>query len=258
MAITDKEKGVWGLDQVYNKINQGSIWEYTGTTELFTWGSNEHGNLGHNQGPAQVDAISSPVQVPGNGWKYIKSNAYNQRAYAIKTDGTFWVWGNGWGGNLGIVGISHAIKLSSPTQIPGTWDTSAIDTFGSSGQCNSAIKADKTLWSWGYNTNGTMGTGNNSSKSSPTQVPGSWESVCSNNYWALGIKTGGTLWCWGKNSSGVWGNNQAHNTTSNSPKQVGSDATWYSVKGSLKNSVMAVKTDGTLWMWGKNNVGSLG
>ena len=26
MAITDKEKGVWLNDQVYNKINQGSIW----------------------------------------------------------------------------------------------------------------------------------------------------------------------------------------------------------------------------------------
>ena len=24
MAITDKETGVWGLDQVYNKINQGA------------------------------------------------------------------------------------------------------------------------------------------------------------------------------------------------------------------------------------------
>ena len=29
MAITDKEQGVWEVDQVYNKINQGSIWEYT-------------------------------------------------------------------------------------------------------------------------------------------------------------------------------------------------------------------------------------
>jgi len=34
MAITDKEKGVWGLDQVYNKINQGSIWEYSGASAL--------------------------------------------------------------------------------------------------------------------------------------------------------------------------------------------------------------------------------
>ena len=49
MAITDKEQGVWGLDQVYNKINQGSIWSYTSTANLYTWGRNEHGQLGLNQ-----------------------------------------------------------------------------------------------------------------------------------------------------------------------------------------------------------------
>ena len=38
MAITDKEQGVWGLDQVYNKINQGSIWEYNGPLGLMVVG----------------------------------------------------------------------------------------------------------------------------------------------------------------------------------------------------------------------------
>ena len=28
MAITDKEQGVWELDQGYNKINEGGIWNY--------------------------------------------------------------------------------------------------------------------------------------------------------------------------------------------------------------------------------------
>ena len=31
MAITTKEQGVWGLEEVYNKIKRGGIWEYTGT-----------------------------------------------------------------------------------------------------------------------------------------------------------------------------------------------------------------------------------
>ena len=30
MAITDKEQGVWDVDQVYNKINEGGIWSYDG------------------------------------------------------------------------------------------------------------------------------------------------------------------------------------------------------------------------------------
>ena len=49
MAITDKEKGVWGLDQVYNKINQGSIWSYNApggdAARLFAWGGNTFGEL---------------------------------------------------------------------------------------------------------------------------------------------------------------------------------------------------------------------
>ena len=52
MAITDKEQGVWGIDQVYNKLNQGSIWSYTTTGDnhtLWAWGSNTYGSLGVNQ-----------------------------------------------------------------------------------------------------------------------------------------------------------------------------------------------------------------
>ena len=66
MAITDKEKGVWGLDQVYNKINQGSIWEYSvpggDNLRLFSWGYNNTGGLGLNS----ETIYSSPVQIPGS------------------------------------------------------------------------------------------------------------------------------------------------------------------------------------------------
>lgn len=61
MAITDKEKGVWGLDQVYNKINQGSIWEYSNSSNLMAWGRGTTGELGQNDKTNR----SSPVQIPG-------------------------------------------------------------------------------------------------------------------------------------------------------------------------------------------------
>ena len=46
MAITDKEQGVWELDEVYNKINQGGIWSYSTTgiaQRMYMWGSNSYG-----------------------------------------------------------------------------------------------------------------------------------------------------------------------------------------------------------------------
>ena len=74
MAITDKEKGVWGLDQVYNKINQGSIWEYTNAGELRTWGRNNGGQLAQNN---LVDR-SSPVQLSGT-WSVSEGNSNTKR-----------------------------------------------------------------------------------------------------------------------------------------------------------------------------------
>ena len=50
MAITDKEQGVWDVDQVYNKINQGDIWQYTGAAGepggVWQWGPAGYGRLG--------------------------------------------------------------------------------------------------------------------------------------------------------------------------------------------------------------------
>ena len=53
---------------------------------------------------------------------------------ALKTDGTFWVWGHAGSGRLGL-NAPGAAHISSPTQIPGTWQI-----IGSSGNTGSAIK----------------------------------------------------------------------------------------------------------------------
>jgi alpha-tubulin suppressor-like RCC1 family protein len=42
-----------------------------------------------------------------------------------------------------------------------------------------------------------------------------------------------------------------------SPKQVGALTTWASIQGSYM-SALALKTDGTLWVWGSNSGGKLG
>ena len=65
MAITDEEKGVWGVDKVFAKQNQGSIWDYDGALGTwFNWGRNNYGNLGQNN----RTEYSSPVQIPGTTW----------------------------------------------------------------------------------------------------------------------------------------------------------------------------------------------
>ena len=72
------------------------------------------------------------------------------------------------------------------------------------------------------------------------------------------IKTNGTLWTWGYNGYGNlgYGSFGAGYSTS-SPAQVGSETTWKQI--SAGSIIMgAIKTDGTLWMWGYNGDGALG
>jgi alpha-tubulin suppressor-like RCC1 family protein len=74
------------------------------------------------------------------------------------------------------------------------------------------------------------------------------------------IKTDGTLWMWGYNATGALGQNQGPGQLDghSSPVQVGTDTTWKDIGSAGNNSVVAIKTDGTLWSWGQNDHGALG
>jgi YD repeat-containing protein len=250
MAITDKEKGVWGLDQVYNKINQGSIWEYSGANAFYVWSKNNVGQLGQNN----TTYYSSPVQISGSNWQSssdTSSGTYNS-SIAVKTDGTLWTWGYNDNGGLGQNAPTNS-HLSSPTQIPGTtW--SKVSMGNNSG---AAIKTDGTLWAWGYNGNGNLGQNNNINYSSPAQIPGTtWNKIESGFRRTHAIKTDGTLWSWGYGNYGYFGNNTSGPSNRvSSPVQV-PGTTWSEVHDAQYH-VLGLKTDGTLWAWGYDGHGEL-
>ena len=249
MAITDKEQGVWDVDQVYNKINQGGIWDYTGPKELWMWGYEQTGNN-------TILAISSPVQLPGANWDTVYS--FSNTISATKTDGTLWVWGSN---STGQLGQNDTTSRSSPIQIPGTWATGE-DKFTSQAQYVAhGIKSDNTLWAMGYNEYGNLGLNQPQPTqiSSPTQVPGAWDKLFGGGgFSTYAIRTDGTLWSWGYNGQGELGHNSiiAYPNGQSSPKQV-PGSTWDKGTGS-GNRAHAIKTDGTLWSWGRNQSGILG
>ena len=306
MAITDKKTGVWGLDQTYNKINQGSIWEYSGAIgmyvwgqnsgmlglgnetptathtqlpgnwshieahprqyrqvggvktdgTLWTWGPNQYGAGGYNQ---NIDAASSPIQIgTDTTWSIIAAGDKNMGA--SKTDGTMWVWGDARDGALGQNGPLN-VHQSSPIQIPGTtWGTNQLSSAAYDRQYL-AVKTDGTLWSWGNNDGGRLGINTPGHRSSPIQIPGTTWALCAmgkNN--SMAVKTDGTLWTWGDNDYGRLGINEAHGSQWSSPKQI-PGTSWKSTGKSISASgegMMAMRTDGTLWAWGRNNKGQLG
>jgi alpha-tubulin suppressor-like RCC1 family protein len=187
----------------------------------------------------------------------------------IKTDGTFWTWGVNYKGMLGLNESSPgpapgSDMYSSPVQL-GTGTDWAHARWGE--YCTMAVKTDGTLWSWGYNASGLLGLNStipwpSGGESSPRQVgtDTTWSTsmeTLSTGYNASGaIKTDGTLWMWGGNGQGQLALN--NKTGYSSPKQVGTDTDWSVLTGAGAVGVHAIKTDGTLWSWGQNNLGNLG
>ena len=217
---------------------------------LWMWGSNGNGQLGQNN----TTDYQSPVQIPGTQWKvaFGESNEGPASAYAFKTDGTLWAWGNS---SYGTLGQNSDVSYSSPIQIPGTWETENGRFYFSRGVL--AIKEDGTLWTWGYQNNGGLGHNQPDVRySSPKQVPGTqWKLVTSGqaNY---AIKTDGTLWCIGGNANSGGIPLNTGDIPRSSPVQI-PGTQWETVQAG-NYFYAATKTDGTFWMWGNQNPGRFG
>ena len=170
-----------------------------------------------------------------------------------------WVAGDG-----RMTGASNNTKYSSPVQIPGTnWGgPSSIANIKLSTGIGEGfriwLKSDGTLWGAGAGA-AKLGQNNNTAQSSPKQVGSGtdWRSLDSS--WGLTVasKTDGTLWAWGENLYGALGDGTTTNRSS--PKQI-PGTTWgeWVATSSSSNATFCIKTDGTLWGWGRNAYGSLG
>ena len=104
-----------------------------------------------------------------------------------------------------------------------------------------------------------MGINDASDRSSPVQLSGTtWTHIEWSKRHALGIKNDYTLWAWGQSFYGSLGQNTGGGGFDrSSPVQI--PGTQWSHAGSIHgNSSAAIKTDGTLWMWGYSNYGQLG
>ena len=218
---------------------------------LWAWGLNNNGQLGDN---SSLNSRQSPITTiaGGTNWKQVACGYYYTAA--IKTDGTLWTWGQN---NNGQLGDNTLTNRSSPvtTAAGGTnWKQVACGYYHTT-----AIKTDGTLWTWGYNFFGQLGNNNTVSYSSPvTTIAGgiNWSQVSCGFMHTTAIKTDGTLWTWGKNDFGQLGT--ANTVSYSSPvTTIAAGTDWKQVSAG-KNHTNAIKTDGTLWTWGINNLGQLG
>ena len=237
----------WGsVDDEDGKMFSGYYVQLAIKTDgtLWGWGQNDTSDFGGaSLGLNDTINRSSPTQVgTDTNWKSIKGIHYSINA--TKTDGTLWSWGMNKHGSLGLNNVHPAGRVSSPTQVGSstTWDR-VVST-------NLAMKTDGSLWAWGANWSGRLGLNDTDSRSSPTQIPGTWTSASvGSGADGRAVKSDGTLWVWGNNQEGVLGLNNANPAGRvSSPTQVPGTNWKQIVSGSARSQAM--KTDGSLWGWG--------
>ncbi len=115
-----------GTDTNWADVNGGDYGSCATKTDgtLWTWGSNGWGELGANfsgNGSMSTNSRSSPIQIPGTTW--LRPFAGKHWMGCLKTDGTWWGWGENRYGALGLNQSGPSSKFSSPVQLPGTWAT---------------------------------------------------------------------------------------------------------------------------------------
>jgi alpha-tubulin suppressor-like RCC1 family protein len=84
------------------------------------------------------------------------------------------------------------------------------------------------------------------------------QTVSAGTYHTVAIKADGSLWAWGNNTSAQLGLGDYDLAQQKVlPTQVGTATDWASVSAGTQHT-MAIKADGTLWVWGTNYDGSMG
>jgi len=219
---------------------------------LWTWGSDSEGELGTNDTTNR--SIPVTTSAGGNDWKQVSSGF--RHTAAIKNDGSLWTWGRGAEGQLG--NNNNTQRNTPVTTFAGqnTWKQVSCGDF-----FTTAIKTDGSLWVWGRNNDGQLGIFSNTNRSTPvTTFAGGtdWKQVAGGQENTVAIKTNGTLWIWGTNNGGRMGINDANDFNGkNTPVTTfAGGTTWKQVD--CGQFTTAIKTDGTLWTWGRNDYGQLG
>jgi alpha-tubulin suppressor-like RCC1 family protein len=210
---------------------------------LWGWGWNNEGQLGDGT----IIQRTTPVQIgTATDWKTVSSGLTH--SVGVKTNGTIWYWGK-------IASGTFSITSSIPIQIGSGSDWTDISAGANH---ILALKSNGTLWAWGLNNFSQLGLGNTTNMGAPTQVGNAtdWDYIQAGNYNSLAIKKNGTVWLWGNNIEGGLGDGT--NTNKNVPTQltITNSIKWPS--SMLADHMMTLKSDGSIWLWGKNADGQLG
>jgi alpha-tubulin suppressor-like RCC1 family protein len=196
--------------------------------------------------PSQLMAMTSKKE----GKSVVASGFYH--TCAIKEDYSLWCWGENSSGQLGIPEL-YGENATEPQFVMN--DVVFVSVNGAN---TCAIKKDGTLWCWGDNSWGQIGDGSfGGDVSQPTFVMDQVLKVSVGYRHTCAIKSDGSLWCWGNNQYGQLGDGTVGTTRPFLVQPIDMSRDVLDVSAGSDHTC-AVKTDGSLWCWGRNDRGQLG
>lgn len=228
-----------GYDHVVALKSDGTLW---------SWGANGNKQLAYDTGSENYSYIPVQEQTNATDWQAVAGGT--SYSAAIKTDGTIWSWGSNFSGNLGDNTTTESAVPVQEFTLSTDWVEVKIGMYQTV-----ALKSDGTIWSWGSNNSGNLGTGNTNNSSVPLQEATSstdWQSYAVGAEYTLAIKTDGTLWSWGNNSARQLGIGNVGWYMATPTQEITAADNWAKVYTAEGYSALAFKDDGTLWGWGSN------
>ncbi|WP_274653741.1 RCC1-like domain-containing protein [Paenibacillus humicola] len=211
---------------------------------VWAWGNNSNGDLGYGYDSAQARTV--PVQIPSlDSVTGIAAGLY--QSLAVKSDGTVWAWG---GNDFGELGDGTHTSRSVPVQVKNLDSAAAVTTGGT---VSLALKKDGTVWAWGESLSRDWNYGPNAKQ---VAVLDSVTAVAGGMSHAIALKRDGTVWAFGDNGYGQLGSGTVTAVELN-PVQAAHLDSVVSVAAGDDHS-LALRSDGTVWAWGRNNFGQLG
>jgi len=250
---------VGGLSFASLHYTLSTTYGITTSGDLYSWGNNSSGQLGDGT----TTNRSSPVAVVG-GLKFQKVICGSSAlcAWGLTPAGTLYAWGDNTNGELG---DNTVVAKSSPIAVSGGLTFTDITFVSSTGIIG--ITNTGAAYAWGVNTNGNIGDGTTTNRSSPTAVLGGLvftKIVCTGSISAasvMGLTSSGAAYGWGYNADGRLG--VGDTTPRSSPVAVLGGLSFTDIyaggfNASTGGNFYLQTTDGTIYSIGNNLSGELG